>query len=366
MQKRIAKDVQRLRKDGVNYSGINASIRKKYGIDLSSDDVDTYAHMKVQTYRVPLIAGAVILTGFLVMGGIVYAFSRNGKMEPVQQQTVATQQSQANPESLFAPYILVKMERDPFTNKFEYVIDFDKDKKPDGIITDGALKVAALIMKAGVNINAESLLRSLYDIHADDFIIQSTEQIIARKGKPPQFTVYQISNNTLAINTEVNDAWQQINKHILDSLMSNASAEQKRQSIESALRGNPEAASATLGALGGADFGKYLQQQGASLTITNYYSELARGNFSAAVGSLATGNVAGVIGNLFAAWFTEQAAKATIQGLEGSKSGEGSSESCPGIPGRGFYIITDPKAGVSYHFTDCAEAQQKLREIQSR
>lgn len=379
---RIAEEVQRLHRGGCNYAEIMRTIKRDYGISLGVHDINKYLGTGTKPAYQPLttqppvehtpgekqnpkkksgisfrLIGIGVLTGALLVGGIVYTLNRNGEHKQPKQEQATTRQ--LTPEEQFSRYILVR------TNE-GYVIDFNQDRKPDGIAKHSVLKAAGSVLEIDKNINVESLLRSLYEIRADDIIVKSPDQIIAVTGKPSQFTVYRIDSSRLTVNADVNDAWQQINRQILGSLASNASLEQKRQTVEQALRSNPEAASLTLNVLGGADFGKYLQQQEAGLAITNYYSELARGNFSAAVGNLATGNVSGVIGNLFAAWFTEQAAKATIQGLEGSKSSEGSSESCPGIPGRGFYIITDPKAGVSYHFTDCAEAQQKLREIQSK
>ncbi|MBI2076147.1 MAG: hypothetical protein HYT72_02775 [Candidatus Aenigmarchaeota archaeon] len=361
----IAKDVKELLRGGKPFEEVRQHIRITYGLDLTPRDIDRYNSMKLpEVYEPivqeptaivggietayptppatgqspykketpskkgkspmkgfgPLLVGASVgaLLGATVIGAVFWGESRDREHKSVKQEQAAN--SQLTHDNIFADYILLRI------GSNNVIVDFNRDGKPDGITSDSTLKAAADIMKLDVKVNAETLLRSLYEIHADDIIVRSPDQIITVTGSPPQYGVFRLEGSALTPNTEVQTAWNDINRQLLAAIKSNSPVEQKQQQIADAFQKNPYATSLTLNMLGGSDFERQLREN-QGLEIANYFSGVVRGNLTDAAVSAGSGNFGAALGYGFAAWLNTQAAKAAIQGLESGRPATGSQDS---------------------------------------
>lgn len=390
---RIARNVKELLADQRPYNYIRAVIKRVYGIELTPQDVIRYNSMELQAVypttstREPHLAlvdknrhpkkdghrsfgqevkstlrfmGAGALVGAVLSGGLIayiVADSEKDRKADLQVDQSFIEQPIKEASSLQAN-ILRQIGH-------SYILDSDGDKKPDAVVREDVLRTAGSLLSLGVDADPMLLIQSLYETEADNFIIKSPDQIIATKGRPAQFTVYSLGINGLGVNTEVTEAWNQINRQILVALGSNASVENKTRAVEQALRYNPEAASVTIKALFGNDIENIAKGPDVGLEAAKYFSELSRDNLSGAINNLATLNIFGSVVHSLVFLGTPYVARATIQGLEGGSATSDQYERMPSGEHR-LIFVTDPVAGVTYQFTDPAEAEQKRREIEQR
>ncbi len=348
-KEKLARDVRNWKKHGLGYEDVSRLVQKNYGINLSREDYNAYVSKR--SGRIILPAALALTALITAVGGVIY-LSRNGEEAEIRKP--ATSNIEQPSEKSFSPYFITKITN--VTPGYTYVMDFEPDGKPDGMMSEKSFRAAIEILKLDTSIDPKSLIRSLYDIHADEITLKSLNQIITSKGKPPQFAIYKFEKNTgFSVNAELTNAWSAINKQIVDAFYSNSSVDEKKKTVEGAFRSNPEAASWTIDIMTNGEMDKYLRDS-VGMEVTNMYSGIVRGNLSDAARDAASLNISGAVGNAFAAWFNTQMAKAAVQGVSGMPAYGESSSSGERPALSGYY---EYKSGNTvYHFTTAEERDE--------